>query len=117
MLFTVQHNFEHSYASESEGWSSDEAAIRGTSFLDLPPWLNWFTADIAYHHVHHLSARIPNYCLAQCHEEHRELFSGVRRIGLFQIREALRHILWDAASRRIISVAEFRRQPAPSIPR
>ncbi len=65
VLFTVQHNFEHSYASDNEGWDYVTAAIQGTSFLVLPRWLNWFTVDIAYHHVHHLSAKIPNYCLAQ----------------------------------------------------
>ncbi len=119
LIFTVQHNFEHSYASDSESWDGDEAVLHGTSFLALPSWLNWFTANIAYHHIHHLSARIPNYCLAECHEEFRDLFTGVRRIGLFQVREALRHILWDTESRRIISVAEFRRQalPAPSVSR
>jgi omega-6 fatty acid desaturase (delta-12 desaturase) len=106
----VQHNFEHSYASDSESWDSDEAVLHGTSFLALPSWLNWFTANIAYHHIHHLSARIPNYRLAECHEEFRDLFTGVRRIGLFQVREALRHILWDTESRRIISVAEYRQR-------
>lgn len=109
LLFTMQHNFEHSYASDNEGWDGDEAAIWGTSFLDLPRWLNWFTANIAFHHVHHLSARIPNYCLAECHNEYRDLFAGVRRISVFQVRQALEYILWDTQSRRIISVAEFRR--------
>jgi omega-6 fatty acid desaturase (delta-12 desaturase) len=115
LIFTVQHNFEHSYASDSGSWNSDEAVLHGTSFLALPPWLNWFTANIAYHHIHHLSARIPNYCLAECHEEFRDLFTGVRRIGLFQVREALRHILWDTESRRIVSIAEYRQQ-AVSVP-
>ena len=48
ILFTVQHNFEHSYASADEGWDRDEAALRGTSFLVLPKWLNWITADAAF---------------------------------------------------------------------
>ena len=54
VLFTVQHNFEHAYASADEGWDRDAAALHGTSFLVLPRWLNWITADAAYHHVHHL---------------------------------------------------------------
>ena len=109
-LFTVQHNFEHSYASGDEGWDYETAAIEGTSFLVLPRWLNWFTASIAYHHIHHLSASIPNYRLAQCHEEHEHLFSGVARIRLAEIPGALRYILWDTRARRIISVAEFEAQ-------
>ncbi len=106
VLFTVQHNFEHSYASADEGWDRDEAALHGTSFLVLPRWLNWITADAAYHHVHHLCASVPNYRLAACHREHELLFSSVRRVGLFEIPSALKHILWDARARRLISVSE-----------
>ncbi len=115
-LFTVQHNFEHAYASGDEGWDYDTAAIHGTSFLVLPRWLNWFTANIAYHHVHHLSAKIPNYCLVACHDEHAQLFSGVPRITLQRIPRALKHILWDTQARRIISVAEYRQQVGVAVP-
>ncbi len=110
VLFTVQHNFEHSYASSDEGWDDDIAAIQGTSFLILPRWLNWFTADIVYHHVHHLSAAIPNYCLVKCHNEYAQLFSDVARIKLSAIHSAFKYILWDTRARRIISVAEYRQQ-------
>jgi omega-6 fatty acid desaturase (delta-12 desaturase) len=112
VIFAVQHNFEHSYAPGSEDWDVDAAAVEGTSFLVLPRWLHWFTANIAYHHIHHLSARIPNYRLADCHNEHRDLFSGVTRIGLTDVHKALKCILWDTRSRRIISVAEYRQQLA-----
>jgi omega-6 fatty acid desaturase (delta-12 desaturase) len=112
VLFTVQHNFEHSYASGDEGWDRNTAALEGTSFLILPGWLNWFTANIAYHHVHHLCARIPNYCLVQCHNEQAALFDRVTRITLFQIPRALRYILWDEQSRRLVSVAEHLQQAA-----
>jgi omega-6 fatty acid desaturase (delta-12 desaturase) len=108
VLFSVQHNFEHSYASGNEGWDIEAAAIHGTSFLTLPPWLHWFTANIAYHHLHHLSTRIPNYCLVECHARYQHLFSGVRRIRLSELPGAMKHILWDVQARRIISVAEFR---------
>lgn len=110
VLFTVQHNFEHSYASGDEGWDYDTAAIHGTSFLVFPRWLNWFTANIAYHHIHHLSARIPNYRLVECHNEYQELFSDVTRVTPAQIPGALKCILWDTRARRIISVAEYQRQ-------
>ena len=107
IIFTVQHNFPGSYASGDEGWDYHEAAIRGTSFLVLPAWLNWFTANIAYHHIHHLSASIPNYRLAECHREYQDLFTDVARVRLSEIPAALEYILWDARARRIISVAEF----------
>jgi acyl-lipid omega-6 desaturase (Delta-12 desaturase) len=109
MLFTVQHNFEHAYASDSEHWDRNTGAIEGTSFLMLPRWLNWFTVNIAYHHIHHLSASIPNYHLAECHEEYEHLFARVTRVKLCEVLGALQCILWDKRGQRIISVAEYRK--------
>ncbi len=111
-LFTVQHNFEHSCASDEAGWDIDAGAITGTSFLILPGWINWATANIGYHHIHHLSSMIPGYALPQCHEEYRELFAGVRRITLGQVPAHLKCILWDTAAGRIITVREYRQQRA-----
>jgi len=110
ILFTVQHNFEHSYASEGSDWDYDAGAIEGSSFLILPRWLNWFTANIAYHHIHHLSAKIPNYRLIECHNEYRDLFSDVTRVKLSHVPLSLKYILWDRRAQRIISVAEYRQQ-------
>ena len=110
VLFTVQHNFEHSYASSNEAWDHDIGAIEGTSFLVLPAWLNWFTVNIGYHHIHHLSANIPNYQLVACHEEYQHLFGRVTRVKLNEVLGALQCILWDERTQRIISMAEYRRQ-------
>jgi omega-6 fatty acid desaturase (delta-12 desaturase) len=110
VLFTVQHNFEHSYASDSRHWDYDTSAIKGSSFLILPRWLNWCTANIAYHHIHHLSAKIPNYRLINCHNEYQPLFSDVTPVKLSQVPRALKYILWDRRAQRIISVAEYRQQ-------
>lgn len=110
VLFTVQHNFEHAYASEEHGWDYDTGAIEGTSFLILPPWLNWFTVNIAYHHIHHLSASIPNYRLVECHHEYQHLFSSVTRVKLCQVLDALNCILWDTRAQRIISITEYQQQ-------
>ena len=117
VLFAVQHNFEHSYASQNEGWDRDAAAIAGTSFLVLPRWVNWFTANMAYHHVHHLCAGIPNYGLVACHDEYQHVFSDVTRIRLSQVPHSLRYILWDTRLRRLVSVAEYRQQAGSDIPR
>jgi acyl-lipid omega-6 desaturase (Delta-12 desaturase) len=110
VLFTVQHNFEHSYASDDKSWDLDTGTIAGTSFLVLPRWLNWFTVDIGYHHIHHLSAGIPNYRLKQCHNEFQHLFPRVTRLKLHQVLGALDCILWDTGAQRIISMAEYRQR-------
>ncbi|HBG31881.1 MAG TPA: fatty acid desaturase [Gammaproteobacteria bacterium] len=109
VLFTVQHNFEHSYAAGDEGWDYDRSAIHGTSYLVLPAWLNWFTANIGYHHVHHLCARIPCYRLAACHAENATLFRDVRRLRLSDVLPSLEYLLWDTNAQRIISIAEYMR--------
>jgi omega-6 fatty acid desaturase (delta-12 desaturase) len=114
VLFTVQHNFEHAYASDSKHWDYDAGAMEGTSFLIMPGWLNWLTANIAYHHIHHLSAKIPNYRLSKCHDDLRDLFSEVTRLKLLHVHKALKFILWDSRAQRIISVAEYQQQLGPT---
>ncbi len=107
VLFSVQHNFEQSHATGNEGWDYTRSAMEGTSFLCLPAWLNWITVNIGYHHIHHLSARIPSYCLADCHDEYAGMFSSVTRIRLAQVPAALKYILWDTANQRLVSVADY----------
>ena len=108
VLFTVQHNFKHAYATDSANWDHDTGAIEGTSFLVLPGWLNWCTANIGYHHIHHLSAGIPNYRLAECHREYEHLFAHVTRVKLHEVLGALNCILWDREAQRIIPISEYR---------
>jgi omega-6 fatty acid desaturase (delta-12 desaturase) len=108
VLFTVQHNFEHAYASDDTNWDYDSGAINGTSFLILPRFLNFFTANIGYHHIHHLSPKIPNYCLVECHNTNPHLFTEVRRLRLSDVQNSLKCILWDTRAQRIITVAEYR---------
>lgn len=110
ILFTVQHNFEGSYAVGDDGWDYNTAAIEGTSYFDLPRILHWFTADIGYHHVHHLSARIPNYKLRECHEEYQDLFKDVPTIRLHDVLKSFKYILWDEASGRLMTIDEFHQE-------
>ena len=107
VVFTVQHNFEDSYATGDEDWNYFTAVLDGTSFLQLPKFLNWFTADIAYHHVHHLSPRIPNYSLVKCHNEYQHLFDSVKRIKLTEIPHAFKFIIWNNHTNKIISVEQY----------
>ena len=107
IIFTLQHNFEDSYASDTAHWNYYQAALKGTSFFTVPPVINWFGADIAYHHIHHLSANIPNYNLAQCHKEYAHLFDDVKRIRLRDAIKEFKFILWDEEKQKIISVKQY----------
>lgn len=112
IIFTIQHNFEHSYASDDAHWDYFQAALTGTSFLTLPRIINWFSADIAYHHIHHLSALIPNYRLEACHKEFGQLFGDLYKIRLRDIPHTFKFILWDNHNCQIISMDEYRQMPA-----
>lgn len=68
-LFYVQHNFDPSYWDNHEGWEFVKAGLQGSSFYKLPAVLQWFSGNIGFHHIHHLSAKIPNYNLPQCYYE------------------------------------------------
>jgi len=59
-LFYVQHQFEGVYWERGEHWDYTTAALKGSSFYKLPKVLQWFSGNIGFHHIHHLSPRIPN---------------------------------------------------------
>ncbi len=100
-LFYVQHQFEEAYWERQERWDADEAAIRGSSFLDLPLWLHWLTGNIGYHHIHHLAAKVPNYRLRECFESN-PLLQRAPRLTIWSSLRCARLKLWDEESRRLI---------------
>ncbi len=107
-LFYVQHQFEDAYWESSEGWSYADAALRGSSYLKLPKVLQFFSGNIGLHHVHHLSARIPNYNLQRAHDEN-PIFHDVPTLCLRDGLRAVRFKLWDAERGRLVTFAEARR--------
>jgi omega-6 fatty acid desaturase (delta-12 desaturase) len=70
-LFYVQHNFDPTYWDNHEGWEFVKAGLQGSSFYKLPLILQWFSGNIGFHHIHHLSAKIPNYNLPKCYYENQ----------------------------------------------
>ena len=100
-LFYVQHQFEDTYWQSGESWSYDDAALKGSSYLRLPRPLQYLTGNIGLHHVHHLSARIPNYNLQAAHDDHAELH-GVPTISLLDGLRATRLKLWDERERKLV---------------
>lgn len=64
-LFYAQHNFPSVKHHNALGWTYEGAALESSSFMRLPRIMHWFTANIGYHHIHHLNARIPFYRLPE----------------------------------------------------
>jgi omega-6 fatty acid desaturase (delta-12 desaturase) len=106
-LFYVQHQFEDTYWQSNEAWSYADAALKGSSHLKLPRVLQFFTGNIGFHHVHHLSARIPNYNLQRAHDDH-QVFHGVPTLSLWDGLRAVRLKLWDEERGRLVTFAEAR---------
>jgi omega-6 fatty acid desaturase (delta-12 desaturase) len=100
-LFYVQHQFEGVYWERRPHWDYCTAALQGSSFYKLPKVLQWFSGNIGFHHIHHLSPRIPNYNLEKCHRA-EPLFQTVKPVTLFASFKALTFRLWDEQRRKLV---------------
>lgn len=100
-LFYVQHQFEGVHWERSEEWDYATAALKGSSFYKLPKVLQWFSGNIGFHHIHHLSPRIPNYHLEKCHRA-EPLFQTVKPITLLGSLKSLTFRLWDEQRQRLV---------------
>ena len=99
-LFYVQHQFEDVYWERHDRWEFFRAGLDGCSFYKLPKVLQWFSGNIGYHHIHHLSPRIPNYLLEKCHREN-PLFH-IRPLTPLNSVKSLSLRLYDEKSKRMV---------------
>jgi len=68
LLFFNQHTFNPPYVVNNETWNQKDSGILGSSFIQVPYWLQYFTGSIEYHHIHHMNSKIPGYSLQKYHE-------------------------------------------------
>ena len=109
MLY-VQHQYEDTYYRAAGDWQFELAALQGSSYLRLPRALTWVVGNANYHHVHHLSAKIPNYRLRAAHEE-QPLFADTPVVTIGGSVAAFRLKLWDAGSGRLVRFPPLSRSP------
>jgi omega-6 fatty acid desaturase (delta-12 desaturase) len=100
-LFYVQHQFEGVYWERNENWDYATAALQGSSFYKLPKVLQWFSGNIGFHHIHHLSPKIPNYKLEDCHNDNPQ-FMEVEPLTLRTSLKSIRVRLWDEDRHKMI---------------
>ena len=108
-LFYVQHNFEDSYFEHDSEWSYVKAAVEGSSYYKLPKPLQWITGNIGFHHVHHLSPKVPNYYLEEAHNSTPPL----QQATTIDIPESLKSLwfrLWDEEAKRFVGYGEAKRR-------
>ena len=106
-LFYVQHQFEGVYWERNDSWDYAIAALQGSSFYKLPRVLQWFSGNIGFHHIHHLSPGIPNYHLEKCHKA-EPLFQTVKPITLFSSFKSFTFRLWDEQRRKLVGYRHLR---------
>jgi len=104
-LFYVQHQFHEVHWYHDNEWKYETVALYGCSFYKLPAILQWFSGHIGFHHVHHLSSRIPNYKLEQCHKEN-PIFAGIKPMTLASSLKSLRLRVWDESTKRLLSFTQ-----------
>jgi len=108
-LFYVQHQYEDAYWENGDDWNYTDAAMKGSSFYKLPKVLQWFSGNIGFHHIHHLSAAIPNYNLERCHNSD-PMFSSVEPLTLRKSFKSLTFRLWDEKAKKLISFGQLKKQ-------
>lgn len=113
-LFYVQHQFEGVYWERRAGWDFTAAALQGSSYYRLPRLFQWFSGNIGFHHIHHLSPRIPNYHLEPCHRDN-PLFQQIKPLTLGSSLKSLSFRLWDERARRLVGFAHLRHLRRQSI--
>ncbi|WP_018758572.1 fatty acid desaturase [Paenibacillus terrigena] len=106
-LFYVQHQFEDSYFEHEDEWSYVLAAVEGSSYYKLPKLLQWMTGNIGFHHVHHLSPKVPNYLLEQAHNDTPPL-QHATTITLRTSLQSLRFRLWDEERKTFVSFKQIK---------
>lgn len=104
-LFYAQHNFPEASFRDSAGWTYESAALESSSFMRMNGIMAWFTANIGYHHVHHLNARIPFYRLPEVVKAVPELQSPkTTSLSPANIIRCLRLKVYDVEQQRLVSL-------------
>lgn len=101
-LFYIQHTFEDSYFEDESEWDYVKAAIEGSSYYELPKVLQWVTGNIGFHHVHHLSPRVPNYNLEKAHVSTPPLQKATT-VNLKTSFQSLKYKVYDEENKRFVT--------------
>jgi len=103
-LFYVQHQFKDVVWERTDNWDYTTISMYGASYLKFPKILQWFSGNIGFHHMHHLSSKIPNYNLEKCLRENT-IFQK-EYLTLRSSFQCLKYRLWDEDNHKLISFRE-----------
>jgi omega-6 fatty acid desaturase (delta-12 desaturase) len=104
-LFYAQHNFPGVSFKSKAGWTYEKAALESSSYLRTSSIMAWFTANIGYHHIHHLNAKVPFYRLPELFRNVPELqHPRMTSLAPVDIIRCLRLKVWDVSAQKMVGV-------------
>lgn len=109
-LFFLQHQFEGVYWAESSDWNFVTSALKGASYYELPKWMQWFSGNIGFHHIHHLSPKVPNYYLEACYKNGNVFQTNIKKISFWEGFKSIGLDLIDLENNRLIRFSDLKKK-------
>ena len=109
ILFHNQHTFNPPYVVSNNTWNKKDSGLKGSSFIQIPKYLKYFTMGIEYHHIHHMNASIPGYHLQGIHEGVCQTSNEFDTITILSMKDCYHNLwlaLYDEDKDRYISCKE-----------
>ena len=113
LLFFNQHTFNPSYVVGNREWTQRNSGLMGSSFIQIPKYLKYFTMGIEYHHIHHMNAKIPGYNLQKYHEEvlsKSDLFDNIVKLSMSDCYNNLWLVLYDTDKQKYVTLEEVNKE-------
>lgn len=109
MLFHNQHTFNPPYVVTDKEWNKKDSGLRGSSFIQIPSYLKYFTSGIEYHHIHHMTASVPGYNIQKLHEELTKTtneLDNITKLSMINCYHNLLYSLYDEDNNKYITFGE-----------
>ena len=109
LLFFNQHTYNTPYIVDNNEWTMSESGLKGSSLIQIPWYLKYFTGGIEYHHIHHYTTTVPGYNLRSLHEEvikTSNTFNTVTKLSISDCYKNLWLSVYDEEANRFITFAE-----------
>jgi acyl-lipid omega-6 desaturase (Delta-12 desaturase) len=99
-LFYIQHQYEKTLWLTEEQNDNTWISLQGSSYVEMPRFLQWCYGNINFHNIHHLDVKIPMYHLenAQTRLSHQ---CFLPKVSLQQALQSYQYKIWNPQSGRL----------------
>lgn len=115
-LFYAQHNFPDATFEDKDGWTYLKAALESSSYMKMSFVMQWVTANIGYHHIHHVNSRIPFYRLPEVYQKMPEFQNAkLTSLKFSDVIQCFKLKVWDPEKQKMIGFKElYKKSAVPS---